>query len=159
MAKSYEQIMVDLLDQNCNKVHLINKNVKKNPDVSFCGTVNNQMFFFVLESKVYHKNNSSNYPKQLFAEILVNRDALKKGTFNNPFNCSVAYGILLKYDSANNKADGIYNYLKNHIDNQDWIDFGFKYDCKYVFLFDEKTFTLYYQDWQTFLISLNPIVY
>ena len=159
MAKSYEQHMVDILDQNCTRVNLINKNVKKNPDVSFCGTINNQNFFFVLESKVFHKSNSSNYPKQLLAEILINRDAYNKGTFANPSNYPITYGILLKYDSKQGKADGVYDYLKKHINNSDWIDFGSKFNCEYIFLFDETTFVLYYQDWKTFLSSFNPTVY
>lgn len=159
MAKSSEQDMVDSLDQNCQQVHLINKNVKMNPDVSFDGTINNQQFFFALEAKVFHKNNSSNYPKQLLTEILINRDAYKNGKFTNPHNLPITFGILLKYDGTKNKADGVYDYLKKHIDNADWVEFGHRFNCKYAFLFDEVSYKLYYQDWQTFLISLNPTPY
>ena len=98
-------------------------------------------------------------PTQLLAEILINRDAYNKGTFANPSNYPITYGILLKYDSKQGKADGVYDYLKKHINNSDWIDFGSKFNCEYIFLFDETTFVLYYQDWKTFLSSFNPTVY
>lgn len=158
MAKrAMEQAMIDSLDSNFSKVTLIYKNVLKNPDVGFAGNINGTDYFFVLEAKKYDENNRSNYPKQLLTEVLINRDEYKKGNINNTNRYQETFGVLLSYDKK--MTDGVYSFLKDHIDNSDWINFGRTYNCKFAFLYDETGKQLYYQEWTTFLSCLNPISY
>lgn len=151
-----EQRMVNKMDKDCTAVKLIYKNVSKNPDVAFEGTIKGNSYFFALEAKVYNIFNRSNYPKQLLSEILINRHSYSCGGFKNPTNSPITYGILLSY---NNDKNGIHAFLKEHILNDDWISFGKLYNCKYVFLYDIIGNTLYYQDWNSFLVMLNPVAY
>ena len=108
-------------------------------------------------AKKYNKDNRSNYPKQLLAEILINRDCFSKKVIKNISGNPETYGILLSFD--NKKTDKIYDFLKDHITLNDWNNFGNLYNCKYVFLYDETGKVLYFQEWKDFLSFLNPQVY
>lgn len=157
IKRTYEQDMVDKLTNNYTKINFVYKNVMENPDVGFSGQINNDNYFFILEAKKFNKDNSSNYPKQLLTEILINRDFFKKGKIINNSGYPETYGILLSFD--NKKTDKIYDFLKNHIAINDWNSFGNLYNCKYVFLYDETGNVLYFQEWKDFLSFLNPQIY
>ena len=156
-SMSAEQRFVNKLDKTFAGIQLMHKNVSKNPDVSFEGTINNQKLFFALEAKVYNKFNKSNYPKQLLAEILINRNDYLCGRYSGLTDALITYGLLLSYD--NQQTDPIYDFLQKHILCDDWKEFGKMYNCKYVFLYDTTGNQLYYQDWATFLKGVNPLKY
>ena len=118
----------------------------KNPDVGFNCTINGQKYSFFLESKVYNQSNTSNYPKQLLSEILINRN-LDKSKFN--LKGEISYGILLTYD--NSQFDGIYNTLQSFYLLNDWNKFGEIFGCKFIFLYDRKNKKLYFCKWKDFL--------
>ena len=155
--KTYEQDMVDKLVSNYTCINFVYQNVRKNPDVGFSGRINGNHYFFILEAKKYNKDNRSNYPKQLLAEILINRDCFSKKVIKNISGNPETYGILLSFD--NKKTYKIYDFLKDHITLNDWNNFGNLYNCKYVFLYDETGKVLYFQEWKDFLSFLNPQVY
>lgn len=152
-----EQNMVNELVSNYTSIKFVYKNVRKNPDVGFSGQINGKNYFFILEAKKYNKDNRSNYPKQLLAEILINRDCFSKNAIKNISGNPVTYGILLSFD--NQQTDKIYDFLKNHIMLDDWNKFGNLYNCQYVFLYDETGKKLYFQKWKDFLVSCNPTKY
>ena len=154
---SIEQEFVKRFENDFKKIKLIHKNVKKNPDVSFLGTIKGEQHFFALEVKVYNKHNSSNYPKELLSEILINRQEFFCGKYSNTTGFPISFGILLSFNQQ--KTDGIYKFLTKHILCDDWMAFGKRYSCKYVFLYDSTGKQLYYQDWDTFLNGLNPLKY
>ena len=113
--------------------------------------------FFALEVKVYNKHNSSNYPKELLSEILINLQEFFCGQYSNATGFPISFGILLSFDQQ--KADGVYTFLVQHIMADDCIAFGKMYCCKYVFLYDATGKQLYYQEWDTFLKGLNSSKY
>ena len=154
-----EQNMVDNLNNDYPKISLIHKNVNSNnePDVSFKGKIDGAEYYFALEVKVANEHNIANYSKQMLSEILINRKHFSIGNFINKTGVPITYGILLSYDDT--KVDALYEYMVKHFLSDDWIEFGLKYNCKYVFLYDSVGKQLYYQDWKTFLISLSPIEY
>lgn len=152
-----EQQMIDHIDLDYKNIKLIDKNVLKNPDLSFVGNINGATLFFALEAKVYNESNGSNYPKQLLAEILMNRYDYFQGNFTSTPAIPMSYGVLLNYD--NQSTDGVYDFIKKHILIDDWIKYGEVYDCMYVFLYDIIGKELYYQKWASFLTKLSPIVY
>lgn len=157
IKRTYEQDMVDKLTNNYTNINFVYKNVMENPDVGFSGQINNDNYFFILEAKKFNTDNRSNYPKQLLAEILINRDCFFKGKIKKNSDYPETYGILLSFD--NEKTDGIYDFLKDHIAVNDWNNFGNLYNCKYVFLYDETGGVLYYQEWKDFLSFLNLQIY
>ena len=124
------------------------------PDVSFEGELDGNKRFFVLEAKRYNENNRSNYPKQILTEILINRHCCEvdKGFCHGKNKAS--YGFLIPCFPDGNgdvKPDGIYNFWEEHLLSSDWNAFGEKYDCEYVFLFNEESKTLHYRVWKDFL--------
>lgn len=80
--------------------------------------------YLFLRQKNFNKSNKSNYPKQLFAEVLVNRKHYLDNKDGEKCSYRKTYGILLAYDSK--KTDGIYDFLLNQITKRDWIVFGKK---------------------------------
>lgn len=73
---NFEQEMVDILIDTYKNISFLHFDVKENPDVSFKCKINGINYYMILESKVFNKSNSSNYPKQLLCEILMNRDEI-----------------------------------------------------------------------------------
>ena len=141
--------------QYCTLTTILKHDVKAKafPDLVFEGKINSKYYCFALEVKTENIWNNHNYAKQLFGEILMNYKNIANIKSQYPIHCS----IMLSYN--NKKTDKIYSFLKSHFRNQEWNSFGKTYGIDYLFLFDAKSKKLYWNNWQDFLIALNPILY
>lgn len=103
---------------------------------------------YYLEAKHYDSNNEANYPKQLMAECLINRKYHKKAN---------TFGILVDCDQS--QSSKILKYITEHIDKDDWEVFGDVFNCKAIFLYDETSKALYFQDWNDLFNLQRNIVH
>jgi len=126
-----------------NPFNILAANVRaiNEPDIRFI----HDNVMYMLEAKKENQYNKANYPKQIFAKILMNRN-LK---IDIPGDTAVKYGIFLAYD--NKQTDDIHVKLKANISKSDWFMFGKKFNATHVFLYDEINKEVYYSDWKYFL--------
>ena len=152
-----KEFVESLFNAYNSKIFISYHNVlaRKTPDFVFEGSINTINYAFGLEVKIANLHNTHNYDKQLFGEILMNFKNMSslKISSNRTIECS----ILLSYD--NEKTDEVYGFIKNHIDNSKWNDFGKTYNIKHVFLYDSNSKKLYWNEWKDFLVSLDPTLY
>lgn len=123
------------------------------PDFLFEGLIGAKNYTFYLEAKIENSHNNPNYAKQLFAEILMNKNPNVSKSVNKLTTNSfpIEYGILLSFNNC--KTDKVHQFLIDHIDSNDWDNFGTNFGVRYIFLFDDINTVLYYTSWKGFLKS------
>ena len=104
---------------------------------------------YFLEVKHSYKNNSSNYPKQMITEMIMNKK-------NHPSYFG-HYSLFIDYDSLNKQSD-LLSFCKNHIRKREWFFIGLICHSKVIFLFDENQKELFIVKWNSALNNnLNVI--
>ena len=150
-----KEFLEKFFKQYCTSMTILKHDVKAKtfPDLVFEGIINSTCYCFGLEVKTENIFNNHNYAKQLFGEILMNYKNMVNVKTKSPVQCS----IMLSYN--NKKTDRIYSFLSSHIRNDEWNSFGKTFGIDYLFLFDTKNKKLYWNNWQDFLIKINPVAY
>jgi hypothetical protein len=141
----YEKAMVQKfvinLPKSVTKILHSNINSRSNPDLVFEITINGVDETHALECKSDKATESvTNYYKQLFGEILINRKRIKTK--------KIFHGIFINYD--NSKLNKFHGLIRKNIHRDDWKKFCEGFNCKYVFLYDENNSQLYRCDWADF---------